>query len=88
MAERDKDVEDLQAVSAHILTMVERIRQLEDEKRTVEPGTDRFLALSDEIEALGEEIRAVSHAETGLAEALVGEPGLPTVAEADEHSTP
>ena len=80
----DAKLEDLQAVSQHVLTTSERIAVLEEEKRSVDPGSERFRKLSDEIEILGEEIRAVSHAETQLARDLEGVPGLPTVAEADE----
>ena len=78
-------LQDLQAVSQHMLESTARIAALEAEKRTVEPGTERFLQLSDEIEALAEEMRRVSAAETDLAEDLQGVPGLPTVAEADAN---
>ena len=76
-------MEDLQAVSQHMLESAARIRRLEEEKRTVEPTSPRFRALSDEIEALAEEMRRVSHAETDLAVDLKDEHPLPTVAEAD-----
>ena len=79
-------IEDLQAVSQHVLTTAEAIRQLEQEKREVDPGTPHFQELSDEIERLAEEIRLVSHEETELAEDLAGLPDLPTVAEADADS--
>jgi hypothetical protein len=79
-------VEDLQAVSQHVLDMTARIRRLEDEKRTLDPASERFRTLSDEIEALAAEIRSVSHAETGLAKEVAGQRGLPTVEEADEGS--
>jgi hypothetical protein len=82
----DSDLEDLQAVSQHVLASTERIKALEEEKRTVDPASDRFRTLSDEIEALAEEIRSVSHAETDLARDVAGQPGMPTVAEADEES--
>jgi len=59
---------------------------LETEKRTVDPASERFRMLSDEIEALANEIRSVSHAETGLAEVVAGKPDMPTVAEADQES--
>lgn len=80
------NVEDLQAVSQHVLECAERIRLLEAEKRNVDPASERFRVLSDEIEALAEEIRSVSHAETGLAEDVAGKPDMPTVAEADDQS--
>lgn len=79
------NVEDLQAVSQHVLVYAERIRVLEEEKRTVDPASERFRTLSDEIEVLAEEIRAVSHAETGLALDVAGQPGMPTIAEADQQ---
>ena len=79
------DLQDLQAVSQHVLQCSERIRALEEEKRTVDPASERFRSLSNEIEALAEEIRSVSHAETGLAEDVAGRPGMPTVEEADHE---
>ncbi len=82
----ESNLEDLQAVSQHIIECTERITVLEEEKRTVDPASERFRTLSDEIEALAEEIRSVSHAETGLAEDVAGQPGLPTVADADQES--
>lgn len=85
MSDRAK-VEDLQAVSQHVLVSSERITALEEEKRTVDPGSERFRTLSDEIEALAEEIRSVSRAETGLARDVAGAPDLPTVNEADRGS--
>lgn len=78
------NVEDLQAVSQHVLLTADRIRVLEEEKRTVDPASEQFRALSDEIEALADEIRSVSHAETELAMDVAGQPGMPTVAEADD----
>jgi hypothetical protein len=83
----DSKLEDLQAVSQHVLATSDQIAKLEAEKRTVDPGSQAFRTLSDEIERLGEEIRSVSHAETQLAIDLEGQPGLPTVAEADEMPT-
>lgn len=80
------NLEDLQAVSQHVLECTERISLLETEKRTVDPASERFRMLSDEIEALANEIRSVSHAETGLAEVVAGKPDMPTVAEADQES--
>ena len=82
----DAKIEDLQAVSQHVLSAAEQIRALEEEKRKVDPATPRFRELSDEIERLAGEIRSVSHAETGLAQDVAGETGLPTIAEADRES--
>ena len=78
------NLEDLQAVSQHVLACTEKIAVLEEEKRHVDPASERFRTLSDEIEALAEEIRSVSRAETDLASDVAGQPGLPTIAEADQ----
>jgi hypothetical protein len=83
--DHDDTVEDLQSVSQHVLTVSARISALEAEKRTVDPGSEQFRVLSDEIEQLAEEIRTVSHAETRLAVNIAGERGLPTVEEADSR---
>lgn len=80
------NIQDLQAVSRHVLENAEQIKVLEEQKRHVEPTSERFRTLSDEIEALAEEIRLVSHAETSLAFDVEGQPDMPTVAEADEES--
>jgi len=81
----ESNVEDLQAVSQHVRNAAEEITNLESEKREVDPGSPLFRKLSDRIEALAEEIRSVSHAETSLAREVAGQPGLPTIAEADRH---
>ncbi len=81
----DAKIEDLQAVSQHVLTAAEQIHALEEEKRHVDPATPRFRELSDEIERLAGDIRSVSQAETGLAHEVAGEDGLPTIAEADRQ---
>ena len=88
VVDRKSNLEDLQSVSQHVLACAERISVLEEEKRTVDPAAERFRALSDQIEVLAEEIRAVSRAETGLAREIAGEHGMPTVAEADRGSSP
>jgi hypothetical protein len=79
----DTKMEDLQAVSQHVLTATERIHALEQEKRGTSPGSERFRELSDQIEALAAEMRLVSAAETDLANELAGRTDLPTVAEAE-----
>jgi hypothetical protein len=81
--ETEAKLEDLQAVSQHVLASTARINALEAKKRTLEPNSTRFRELSDEIEVLAEEMRQISHAETALAEDLRDEPDLPTVDEAD-----
>jgi len=85
--EVESKVEDLQAVSGHVVESSDRIRQLESEKRTVDPGSARFRELSDTIEALAEDLRRVSAAETDLADDLAGKDGLPTVEEADRRAS-
>jgi hypothetical protein len=80
----DDRVEDLQAVSQHMQEASARIQALETEKRTVDPASARFRELSDEIEILAEDMRRVSHAETGIAHELREVADLPTVDEADE----
>ena len=85
--EIESKVEDLQAVPGQVVEASDRIRQLEREKRTVDPGSARFRELSDTIEALADELRRVSAAETDLAHDLAGEDGLPTVAEADQRAS-
>jgi hypothetical protein len=53
------ELEDLQAVSQHVLGTAQAIRELEEDKRGVQPGTPRFQELSDDIERLAEQIRSV-----------------------------
>ena len=82
----DPNIEDLQAVSEHVLIATELIEKLEREKRTVQPGTPRFMELSEQIEKLASEVRIVSASETDLAENVAGQPGLPTIEEADAEA--
>ena len=82
----DEKLEDLQAVSQHMLESTERIRQLEAEKRGLDPSSERFRELSDQIEALATEMRLISHAETRLAEALIDVPDVPSVEEAEARN--
>jgi hypothetical protein len=83
-----RQIDELQAISDHVLTELERMRMLEQEKRTVDPGSARFRVLSDEIEILAEQLRHVSTAETEVAEEIAGEPGLPTIEDASAASAP
>ena len=78
----DQNIEDLQAVSDHVLAASDQLRKLEIEKRHVEPGSKRFMELSERIESLAAEVRIVSASETDLATELAGEPDLPTIEEA------
>lgn len=84
--ETQSKIEDLQSVSQQVVVDADRISRLEAEKRKVDPGSLRFRELSDQIEQLSDEIRLTSHAETALADELTGEPGLPTVDEADRRT--
>jgi hypothetical protein len=84
----ESKIEDLQAVSSQVLVDTARIQSLEEEKRSVAPGSRRFLELSDEIERISAEVRMTSHAESDLARELKGEEELPTIAQADEGTAP
>jgi hypothetical protein len=86
LVDPDSELEDLQSVSQHMLTTSRRIEALEEEKRQTDPAGERFRVISEEIEALADEMRAVSHAETSIAASLAGKEGLPTVEEADRDS--
>ena len=79
----DQNIEDLQSVSDHVLAASDQLRKLELEKRDLEPGSKRFMELSERIESLAAEVRVVSASETDLATELAGEPDLPTINEAE-----
>ena len=79
----DQNVEDLQAVSDHVLAATDQLRKLELEKREVDPGSKRFLELAKRIESLAAEVRVVSASETDLAGELNGTSNLPTINEAE-----
>ena len=82
----DQNIEDLQAVSDHVLATTDQLRKLELEKREVDPGSKRFLELAKRIESLAAEVRVVSASETDLASELNGESNLPTINEAEATS--
>ena len=84
MNQREADIEDLQAVSDQVIVTADRIKELEEEKRRIDPASLRFRELSDEIEKLATQIRLVSHAESDVAREVAGESGLPTIDEADQ----
>lgn len=48
--------QDLRVTSDEMLRMLERLRELEGRKRRVQPGTDRFKELAEEVEALAAEL--------------------------------
>jgi hypothetical protein len=79
----DQKLEDLQAVSDHVLVATDQLQKLELEKRRVKPGSSRFLELSERIESLAAEVRVVAASETDLATDLAGVPDLPTIHEAE-----
>ena len=79
----DQKIEELQTVSDHVLATSDQLRKLELEKRKVEPGSKRFMELSQRIESLAANVRVVSAAETDIAEELAGVPDLPTINEAE-----
>lgn len=83
----DRNIQDLQAVSQHVLTTTDQIQKLELEKRGVEPGSTRFMELSAQIERLAGDVRVVSASETDIAGEVAGEPGLPTIDEADAEAS-
>ncbi|HUP83298.1 MAG TPA: hypothetical protein VM284_03810 [Candidatus Limnocylindria bacterium] len=82
----DSEMQDLQAVSQHVLTAADKIKKLELEKRTVPPGSTRFIELSAEIERLAADLGVVSASETDLALEVAGASNLPTIEEADRTS--
>jgi hypothetical protein len=79
-----QQIEELQTISGNVLSDLDRMQALEEEKRTVDPGSSRFRVLSDEIELLAERLRTVSTLETEVAEEIAGETELPTIDEADK----
>jgi hypothetical protein len=79
----EQNIEDLQAVSDHVLATADLLRKLEIEKRTVEPGSPQFLALSKRIESLATEVQTVTASETDIATDVAGIPNLPTIQEAE-----
>jgi hypothetical protein len=83
----DQEIQDLQAVSQHVLTAADKIKKLELEKRSVPPGSPRFIDLSAEIERLAADLGVVSASETDIALEVAGEPDLPTIEQADHKGS-
>ena len=79
------DIEALAAVNENVLTDLERLKALEKEKRTVDPGSTRFDELSVRTERLGERLRDLTSVEHQLGERL-GEPGLRTPEQANAEA--
>ena len=82
----DHDIEDLQAVSDHVLVTTDLVRKLELEKRSVDPGSPRFRELAVRIEQLASEVRTTTAAETDIAVDVAGRQDLPTIQEAEARA--
>lgn len=66
------DVEqDLRTASDRVMHTLERLQELETEKRGIEPGTARFRKIAREVERLSAFVFASSHAQERLAERTV-----------------
>jgi hypothetical protein len=60
--------QDLRAASDRVMRTLERLQELETEKRTIDPGTPRFRKLAREVERLAASVFAHSHVQQQLAE--------------------
>lgn len=79
----DEHIEDLQSTSSQIIADAELIRDLEEEKRHVDPSSDRFRELSSKIQATADDVDVLTDAEVDLAREVADEPDTPTIAQAD-----
>ncbi len=77
-------VEELAATSNDILDTLERLRELEKERRSEQPTSVRFRELAGEIERLSNDIFRSAVKETTLAETI--EPTHRTIDEVDENA--
>src|SRR5688572_6621114 len=59
---------DLRLASDRMLTTLDQLETLENEKRTLEPGSERFNRLAREIERLAAAVFAQTHAQQQLGE--------------------
>jgi hypothetical protein len=84
--EVDRDIEDLQAVSDHVLVTTDLMRKLELEKRSLDPGSPRFRELAARIEKLASEVHTASAAEADIAVDVAGREDLPTIQEAEAQA--
>jgi hypothetical protein len=84
--EVDRDIEDLQAVSDHVLVTTDMIGKLELEKRSVDPGSPRFRELAARIEKLASEVHTTTAAEADIAVDVAGRQDLPTIQEAEAQA--
>jgi hypothetical protein len=66
------DVEqDLRAASDRVMRTLERLQELETEKRGIDPGTPRFRKIAREVERLAASVFSHSHVQQELAEETV-----------------
>jgi hypothetical protein len=79
------DIEALKAINENVLTDLKRLMALEDQKRTVDPGSTRFDELSVESERLAERLRDLTSIEHQLGERVSG-PGRPTLEQANAEA--
>jgi len=60
--------QDLRAASDTVMNTLERLHELESEKRGLAPGTPRFRKIAREVERLSASVFAYSHVQHNLAE--------------------
>jgi hypothetical protein len=63
--------QDLRTASDRVMRALERLQELETEKRGIEPGTARFRKIAREVARLSASVFAHSHAQDQLAEKTV-----------------
>lgn len=63
--------QDLRATSDRVMRTLERLQELETEKRGIDPGTPRFRKIAREVERLAASMFAHAHVQQQLAEATV-----------------
>lgn len=66
--------QDLRSTSDEMLRRLDRLRELELEKRTLDPGSDRFLRIARDIERLAAMVLNKTHEQEQLAEVTVALP--------------
>jgi len=59
---------DLRTASDRILRTLDQLEVLENEKRTLKPGSERFNKLADEVQRLAADVFAQTHAQQQLGE--------------------
>jgi hypothetical protein len=63
--------QDLRAASDRVMRTLERLQELEAEKRGMDPGTPRFRKIAREVERLAASVFAHSHVQQELADTTV-----------------